>query len=191
MRFAPLRGGIPLRSISRSELWSKKRWKTSEHIFALITPRWLHKCGSSNLDSNPLSTHLRVGTSCATHRSLFGLPFPCATFGDLRRNRRLPAFRSSVPSPKSLGFRCVQNGPPARREEGAYLNRQVSERARSGMRNGGPIAISLSSESPAIVYGISLARSSSRSGHGPLKAGARVRVPYALPVDLSYSNRYT
>ena len=26
-----------------------------------------------------------------------------------------------------------------------------------------------------------LARSSSRLGHGPLKAGARVRVPYALP----------
>jgi hypothetical protein len=30
-----------------------------------------------------------------------------------------------------------------------------------------------------------LARSSSRLGHGPLKAGARVRVPYALPYDVS------
>ena len=28
-----------------------------------------------------------------------------------------------------------------------------------------------------------LARSSSRLGHGPLKAGARVRVPYALPIN--------
>ena len=27
-----------------------------------------------------------------------------------------------------------------------------------------------------------MARSSSRLGHSPLKAGARVRVPYALPV---------
>ena len=43
------------------------------------------------------------------------------------------------------------------------------------------VAIGLSSESPGIVYRIPLARSSSRSGHGPLKAGARVRVPYALP----------
>ena len=31
------------------------------------------------------------------------------------------------------------------------------------------------------TFGTPLARSSSRLGHGPLKAGARVRVPYALP----------
>src|SRR5260370_10347864 len=37
---------------------------------------------------------------------------------------------SSVPSPKSLGLRCVQNGPPARREEGAYLNRYVTDEQR-------------------------------------------------------------
>src|ERR1700732_2243697 len=30
---------------------------------------------------------------------------------------------TSVPSPKSLGLRCVENGPPARREEGASLKR--------------------------------------------------------------------
>src|ERR1700740_939181 len=40
---------------------------------------------------------------------------------------RLPG----VPSPKSLGFRCVQNGPPARREEGAYLKRYVTDEQRS------------------------------------------------------------
>ena len=37
----------------------------------------------------------------------------------------------SVPSPKSLEFRCVQNGPPARREEGAYLNGYVTDKQRS------------------------------------------------------------
>jgi hypothetical protein len=42
---------------------------------------------------------------------------------------RTPAI-SSVPSPKSLGLRCVQNGPPARREEGAYLNRYVTDEQR-------------------------------------------------------------
>jgi hypothetical protein len=34
-----------------------------------------------------------------------------------------------------------------------------------------------------------LARSSSRLGHGPLKAGARVRVPYALPVYIGFVAR--
>jgi hypothetical protein len=33
--------------------------------------------------------------------------------------------------PKSLGLRCVQNGPPTRREEGAYLNRYVTDEQRS------------------------------------------------------------
>ncbi|MBV9104564.1 MAG: hypothetical protein JO313_00935 [Verrucomicrobia bacterium] len=37
----------------------------------------------------------------------------------------------SVPSPKSLEFRCVQNGPAARREEGAYLNGYVTDKQRS------------------------------------------------------------
>src|ERR1700740_559621 len=41
---------------------------------------------------------------------------------------RLPG----VPSPKSLGLRCVQNGPPARREEGAYLKRYVTDPAAAG-----------------------------------------------------------
>src|SRR6516162_2028916 len=42
----------------------------------------------------------------------------------------------SVPSPKSLEFRCVQNGPPARRSEpdwqleSAYLNRYVTDEQR-------------------------------------------------------------
>jgi hypothetical protein len=40
-----------------------------------------------------------------------------------------------------------------------------------------------SDDSPIITaVDYNLARSSSRLGHGPLKAGARVRVPYALPV---------
>jgi hypothetical protein len=45
---------------------------------------------------------------------------------------------ASVPSPKSLGLRCVQNGPPARRSEpdwrlaGAYLNRYVTDPAGAG-----------------------------------------------------------
>jgi hypothetical protein len=38
---------------------------------------------------------------------------------------------ASVPSPKSLGLRCVQNGPPARREKGAYLKRYVTDEQRS------------------------------------------------------------
>ncbi|MBV9105067.1 MAG: hypothetical protein JO313_03500 [Verrucomicrobia bacterium] len=38
---------------------------------------------------------------------------------------------SSVPSSKSLEFRCVQNGPPARREEGAYLNGYATDERRS------------------------------------------------------------
>src|SRR5271157_5909877 len=37
----------------------------------------------------------------------------------------------SAPSPKSLGFRCVQNGSSARREEGAYLDRYVTDEQRS------------------------------------------------------------
>src|SRR5205823_7336451 len=39
--------------------------------------------------------------------------------------------RISAPSPKSLGLRCVKNGPSARREEGAYLNRYVTDEQRS------------------------------------------------------------
>jgi hypothetical protein len=42
--------------------------------------------------------------------------------------RRLVA---SVPSPKSLGLRCVQNGSSARREEGAYPDRYVTDEQRS------------------------------------------------------------
>src|SRR5580700_12214175 len=38
---------------------------------------------------------------------------------------------ASVPSPKSLEFRCVQNGSSARREEGAYLDRYVTDEQRS------------------------------------------------------------
>src|SRR5208283_2776339 len=45
--------------------------------------------------------------------------------------RRLAQLRTSAPSPKSLGFRCVQNGSSARREEGAYLNRYVTDEQRS------------------------------------------------------------
>src|SRR6202140_2514679 len=38
--------------------------------------------------------------------------------------------RSSVLSPKYEVFCCDQNGPPARREEGAYLNRYVTDEQR-------------------------------------------------------------
>jgi hypothetical protein len=38
---------------------------------------------------------------------------------------------ASAPSPKSLEFRCVQNGSSARREEGAYLDRYVTDEQRS------------------------------------------------------------
>src|SRR5271165_7080036 len=41
------------------------------------------------------------------------------------------SLRASAPSPKSLGFRCVQNGSSARREEGAYLDRYVTDEQRS------------------------------------------------------------
>src|ERR1700675_1769002 len=37
----------------------------------------------------------------------------------------------SAPSPRSLGFRCVQKGSSARREEGAYLDRYVTDEQRS------------------------------------------------------------
>ena len=42
----------------------------------------------------------------------------------------LADLETSVPSPKSLGLRCVQNGPPARREEGA--SRTILRSCRSG-----------------------------------------------------------
>ena len=38
---------------------------------------------------------------------------------------------TSVPPLKSLEFRCVQNGSSARREEGAYLDRYVTDEQRS------------------------------------------------------------
>src|SRR6201985_198973 len=38
---------------------------------------------------------------------------------------------ASVPSPKYEVYCCDQNGPPARREEGAYLNRYVTDEQRS------------------------------------------------------------
>ena len=37
---------------------------------------------------------------------------------------------ASVLSPKYEVFCCDQNGPPARREEGAYLNRYVTDEQR-------------------------------------------------------------
>src|ERR1700759_4294874 len=37
----------------------------------------------------------------------------------------------SVPSLKSRGFVCVKKGPPERGEEGAYLNRYVTDEQRS------------------------------------------------------------
>ena len=54
-----------------------------------------------------------------------------------RSKRRIPqrSRRSeevtSVLSPKYEVFCCDQNGPPARREEGAYLNRYVTDEQRS------------------------------------------------------------
>src|SRR5580693_10646478 len=44
---------------------------------------------------------------------------------------QITAAHTSAPSPKSLGLRCVQNGSSARREEGAYLDRYVTDEQRS------------------------------------------------------------
>ena len=61
--------------------------------------------------------------------------FPCESISaSTWKRRELSRARqtgSSVPSPKSLGFRCVQNGSSARREEGAYLDRYVTDEQRS------------------------------------------------------------
>src|SRR3984957_4397259 len=46
-------------------------------------------------------------------------------------NRLVVGQDTSVPSPKSLEFRCVQNGSSARREKGAYLDRYVTDEQRS------------------------------------------------------------
>ncbi|HEX6565806.1 MAG TPA: hypothetical protein VF020_16075 [Chthoniobacterales bacterium] len=42
-----------------------------------------------------------------------------------------PTLDASVLSHKYHGFRCDQNAPSARREEGAYLNRYVTDEQRS------------------------------------------------------------
>jgi hypothetical protein len=39
-------------------------------------------------------------------------------------------FSPSAPSHMYLAYGCVQNGPPARREEGAYLNGSVTDEQR-------------------------------------------------------------
>src|SRR5271166_3722199 len=49
----------------------------------------------------------------------------------IRKSGSYSLDRASAPSPKSLGFRCVQNGSSARREEGAYLDRYVTDEQRS------------------------------------------------------------
>src|SRR5260221_6278740 len=43
----------------------------------------------------------------------------------------VPRERTSASSHVYLAYGCVQNGPPARREEGAYLNRYVTDEQRS------------------------------------------------------------
>ena len=51
--------------------------------------------------------------------------------GHRLHRRRLPTSAASVLSAKYEVFCCDQNGPPARREEGAYLNRYVTDEQRS------------------------------------------------------------
>src|ERR1700758_3391930 len=46
-------------------------------------------------------------------------------------SRPRPNQRPSVLSPKYEVFCCGQNGPPARRKEGAYLNRYATDEQRS------------------------------------------------------------
>ena len=46
-------------------------------------------------------------------------------------NADVSKLSTSVLSPKYEVFCCDQNGPPARREEGAYLNRYVTDEQRS------------------------------------------------------------
>ena len=50
---------------------------------------------------------------------------------------RLQTFRNSISvvlSPKYEVFCCDENGPPARREEGAYLNRDVTDSSNASRR---------------------------------------------------------
>ena len=62
---------------------------------------------------------------------------PSMTMVLLLESRSLPSKRPVTPSnasvlfPKYEVFCCDQNGPPARREEGAYLNRYVTDEQRS------------------------------------------------------------
>src|SRR5262249_52172397 len=123
---------------------SKKRKKANAHIFGPITPQWLLKCGSLNRNSNRLSMHLRAPTLDATHQSHIGLPFRCATFGDFRRNRRLPAFLSRM----------------LEQQNWLQMSQVFSLSAHESLGGlafqGFCMAIGLSSESPAIVYRISL-----------------------------------
>src|SRR4029077_7484566 len=51
--------------------------------------------------------------------------------GRKTRRRKSASLSSSVLSPKYEVFCCDQNGPPARRDEGAYLNRYVTDEQRS------------------------------------------------------------
>jgi hypothetical protein len=48
----------------------------------------------------------------------------------LELQKQKMASRAGVLSPKYEVFCCDQNGPPARREEGAYLNRYVTDEQR-------------------------------------------------------------
>src|SRR5580704_16074874 len=63
--------------------------------------------------------------SSMERRQVFSPPSDATPGG--QRHHDLP----SVLSPKYEVFCCDQNGPPARREEGAYLNRYVTDEQRS------------------------------------------------------------
>jgi hypothetical protein len=71
-------------------------------------------------------------TSAGAARVSLGATRPMAKEREEKRKHQVSYFdETSVLSPKYEVFCCDQNGPPARREEGAYLNRYVTDEQRS------------------------------------------------------------
>src|SRR6516165_370002 len=100
--------------------------------------------GPRPASSIPATSGIPLAHSSFSNRRLQGIPDAylspndagCKTFFAFRYATASDHF--GAPSPKSLGLRCFQNGPPARREEGAYLairNRRATETSAHFQRN--------------------------------------------------------